>query len=92
MSSAALPSTPSGHIEQLQSDSWRAKAYAGKDPLPGREIRFRKPCESELAAQIELGKLLALAQAGRLRGTCGRRGRRRPAGDSQLRITRHLDR
>ncbi len=55
----------SGHIEQLPSGSWRAKVYAGKDPLTGREIRFRKTCKCELAAQIELGKLLALAQAGR---------------------------
>jgi hypothetical protein len=62
---------PSGHIEQLQSGSWRAKVYAGKDPLTGREIRFRKTCKSELAAQIELGKLLALAQARRLRGPGG---------------------
>ena len=47
---------PSGHIEQLPSGSWRAKVYAGKDPLTGREIQFRKTCKSELAAQIELGK------------------------------------
>lgn len=39
--------------------------YAGKDPLTGREIRFRKTCKDEVAAQIELGKLLALAQDGR---------------------------
>jgi integrase len=62
---AVIPSTPSGHIEQLPSGSWRAKVYAGKDPLTGREIRSRKTRKSELAAQIELGKLLALAQAGR---------------------------
>ena len=57
--------TPSGHIEQLPSGSWRAKVYAGTDPLTGREIRFRKTCKTERAAQIELGKLLAMAQAGR---------------------------
>ena len=54
--------TPSGHIEQLASGSWRAKVYAGKGPLSGREIRFRR---TEVEAQIELGKLLALARAGR---------------------------
>jgi hypothetical protein len=43
----------------------RAKVYAGMDPLTGREIRFRKTCKTERAAQIELGKLLAMAQAGR---------------------------
>jgi integrase len=57
--------TPSGHIEQLPSGSWRAKVYAGTDPLTGREIRFRKTCKTERSAQIELGKLLELAQAGR---------------------------
>jgi hypothetical protein len=35
--------TPSGHIEQLPSGSWRPKVYARKNPLTGREIRFRKP-------------------------------------------------
>jgi hypothetical protein len=57
--------TPSGHIEQLPSGSWRAKVYAGKDPLTGREIRFRKTRKTEVEAQIELGKMLALARTGR---------------------------
>jgi integrase len=35
------------------------------DPLTDREIRLRKTCKTERAAQIELGKLLAMAQAGR---------------------------
>jgi hypothetical protein len=39
--------------------------YAGTDPLTGREIRFRKTCKTERDAQIELGKLLALAGDGR---------------------------
>ena len=62
---AAVQSAYSGHIEQLPSGSWRAKVYAGKDPLTGREIRFRKTCKTKRDAQIELGKLLALAQDGR---------------------------
>jgi integrase len=41
------------------------KVYAGTDPLTGREIRFRKTCKAERAAQIELGKLLEHAAAGR---------------------------
>jgi integrase len=57
--------TPSGHIEQLPSGSWRAKVYAGTDPLTGREIRFRKTRKTDVEAQIELGKLLELARAGR---------------------------
>ena len=41
------------------------KVCAGTDPLTGREIRFRKTCKTERAAQTELGRLLAMAQAGR---------------------------
>jgi hypothetical protein len=37
---------------QLPSGSWRAKVYAGTDPLTGREIRFLKTCKTERAAQI----------------------------------------
>ena len=55
-----------GHIEQLPSGSWRVKVYGGTDPLTGREIRLRKTCKTERAAQIELGKLLEQAAAGRL--------------------------
>jgi hypothetical protein len=54
-----------GHIEQLPSRSWRVKVYGGTDPLTGREIRLRKTCKTEPAAQIELGKLLEQAAAGR---------------------------
>ena len=39
--------------------------YAGKDPLTGRELRFRKTRKTEVEAQIELGRLLELARAGR---------------------------
>src|SRR5438876_38320 len=54
-----------GHIERLPSGSWHVKVYAGTDPLTGREIRLQKTCKTERAAQIELGKLLAQAVAGR---------------------------
>src|SRR5690242_4733582 len=54
-----------GHIEQLPSGSWRVKVYGGSDPLTGREIRLRKTCKTERAAQIELGRLLEQASAGR---------------------------
>jgi len=56
---------PAGHIERLPSGSWRVKVYAGIDPLTGREIRLRRTCKTERAAQIELGKLLEQAVAGR---------------------------
>jgi integrase len=60
-----MASTPNGHIERLPSGSWRAKVYAGTDPLTGREIRLRRTCRTERAAQIELGKLLEQADVGR---------------------------
>jgi hypothetical protein len=58
-----MAGTLSGRIEQLPNGSWRAKVYAGTDPLTGREIGFRKTCKTGQAAQIELGKLLAMAHA-----------------------------
>jgi len=60
-----MAKSPSGHIEQLPSGSWRVKVYAGTDPMTGREIRLRKTCKTERAAQIELGKLLEQADEGR---------------------------
>jgi integrase len=54
-----------GHIEQLPSGSWRVKVYGGTDPLTVREIRLRKTCKTERVAQIELGRLLEQAEAGR---------------------------
>jgi hypothetical protein len=39
--------------------------YAGKDPLTGRELRFRKTRKTEVEAQIEPGRLLELARSGR---------------------------
>jgi hypothetical protein len=38
---------------------------AGTDPVTGQQIRLRKTCKTERAAQIELGKLLEHASAGR---------------------------
>src|SRR5579863_3673297 len=54
-----------GYIQQLPSGSFRVSVYAGSDPLTGRQIRLRKTCKAERAAQIELGKLLEQADAGR---------------------------
>jgi hypothetical protein len=57
MNRRVMALSSSGHIERLPSGSWRVKVYAGKDPLTGREIRFRQTCKTKIAAQIELGKL-----------------------------------
>jgi integrase len=55
----------SGYIQQLPSGAFRVSVYAGTDPLTGRQIRLRRTCKTERAAQIELGKLLEQADAGR---------------------------
>jgi integrase len=55
----------SGYIQQLPSGALRVSVYAGTDPLTGRQIRLRRTCKTERAAQIELGKLLEQAAAGR---------------------------
>jgi len=41
---------------------------AGKDPLTGRELWFQKTRRTEVEAQIELGKLLGLAESRCRRG------------------------
>jgi integrase len=57
--------TRSGYIQQLPSGAFRVSVYAGTDPLTGRQVRLRRTCRTERAAQIELGKLLEQAAAGR---------------------------
>jgi integrase len=54
-----------GYIQQLPSGAFRVSVYAGTDPLTGRQIRLRRTCKTERAAQIELGRLLEQAAAGR---------------------------
>jgi integrase len=55
----------SGYIQQLPSGAFRVSVYAGTDPLTGRQIRLRRTCKTERAAQIELGRLIEQAAAGR---------------------------
>jgi hypothetical protein len=55
----------SGYIQQLPSGAFRVSVYAGTDPLTGRQIRLRRTCKTERAAEIELGKLLEQAADGR---------------------------
>ena len=49
-------------LSNCREGSWRAKVYVGKGPLTGRDLRFWKTRKTEVEAQIELGKLLALAR------------------------------
>ncbi len=60
-----MAATPSGHIEQLPSGSFRVDVYGGIDPITKQRIRFRKTVKSEIAAQIALGKLLEQVLAGK---------------------------
>ena len=54
-----------GHVEQLPSGSWRARVYAGIDPITQREIRLKVTAKTEQQAHIELGRLLKEASEGR---------------------------
>ena len=62
---AAMPRVAKGHVEQLPSGSWRARVYAGVDPITQREIRLRATAKTEQQAYIELGRLLKQASEGR---------------------------
>jgi hypothetical protein len=49
----------------LPSGSWRARVYAGVDPITQREIRLKATAKTEQQAYIELGRLLKEASEGR---------------------------
>ena len=53
-----------GCVEQLPSGSWRARVYAGIDPITKREIRLKATAKTEQQAHIELGRLLKEASEG----------------------------
>ena len=60
-----MPRVAKGHVEQLPSGSWRARVYAGVDPITQREIRLKATAKTEQQAYIELGRLLKQASEGR---------------------------
>ena len=60
-----MPRVAKGHVEQLPSESWRARVYAGVDPITQREIRLKATAKTEQQAYIELGRLLKQASEGR---------------------------
>ena len=61
-----MPRVAKGHVEQLPSGSWRARLYAGVDPITQREIRLKATAKTEQQAYIELGRLLKEAAEGRI--------------------------
>jgi len=60
-----MPRVAKGCVEQLPSGSWRARVYAGIDPITKREIRLKATAKTEQQAHIELGRLLKVASEGR---------------------------
>jgi integrase len=60
-----MPRIAKGCVEQLPSGSWRARVYAGIDPITKREIRLKATAKTEQQAHIELGRLLKEASEGR---------------------------
>ena len=60
-----MPRVAKGCVEQLPSGSWRARVYAGIDPITKREIRLKATARTEQQAHIELGRLLKEAPEGR---------------------------
>ena len=45
-----MPRVAKGHVEQLPGGSWRARLYAGVDPITQREIRLKASATSSLAS------------------------------------------
>ena len=60
-----MTASASGHIELLPSGSFRVSVYAGTDPLTGRSLRHRETAKTRQQAQIQLGRLMEQADAGR---------------------------
>jgi hypothetical protein len=42
-----MPRVAKGCVEQLPSESWRARVYAGIDPITKREIRLKATAKTE---------------------------------------------
>src|SRR6266700_1867335 len=59
-----MPRTGTGHLERLQSGSYRVNVYSGIDPLTGRQLRHRRTVKTEAQARIVLGRLLEQAATG----------------------------
>ena len=60
-----MSATPSGHLEQLPSGSYRVHVFVGTDPITRRKVYLRQTAKDLTKAQILLGKLLEQAMAGK---------------------------
>jgi hypothetical protein len=54
-----------GNVERLPSGSLRVRVYGGKDPVTGKERRYRRTVRTEAQAAAELARLLRDAEAER---------------------------
>jgi integrase len=57
-----MADTAKGYIEQLPSGSFRARVYAGTDPVTGKERRLRETCHDYPSALEALSRLLKEAE------------------------------
>jgi integrase len=60
-----MATVASGHIERLPSGSLRVRVYGGKDPVTGKERRYRRTVKTEAQAAAELARLLRDVEAER---------------------------
>jgi integrase len=61
----AMATVASGHIERLPSGSLRVRVYGGKDPVTGKERRYKRTVRTEAQAAAELARLLRDVEAAR---------------------------
>jgi integrase len=54
-----------GDVERLPSGSLRVRVYGGKDPVTGKERRYRRTVRTEAQAAAELARLLRDVEAER---------------------------
>jgi integrase len=60
-----MATVASGHIERLPSGSLRVRVYGGKDPVTGKERRYKRTVRTEAQAAAELARLLRDVEAER---------------------------
>ncbi|MGH3195261.1 MAG: hypothetical protein ACRDNT_04880 [Streptosporangiaceae bacterium] len=77
-----MPRVAKGCVEQLPSGSWRARVYAGIDPITKREIRLKATAKTE--GQAHIADRLILVRRGQTSIVAGKAndmppgGRKRP--------------
>ncbi len=54
-----------GNVERLPSGSLRVRVYGGRDPVTGKEHRYRRTVKTEAQAAAELARLLRDVEAER---------------------------